>query len=235
MLECTLPSMHLARHHPHLACSWAATATTSTLQARYAAPSNSSMLLLRRQGHRFQTLRCSLRHLSHPLAWRCSGCLSWQSAAAGAGPKQRPDLLSAAVILHVSSARLPQYIAVLSCVCACILQVMLPWRLPASWLSVSWSAVVAPHLASSGCTGADSMCCVQGLPEAAAAAIASILPVSASGSSSASASASSSSDEVRLRSPHPAQQHPASGLTCPGEPLCTEQIWGHACDPAAIT
>ena len=75
------------------------------------------------------------------------------------------------------------------------------------------------------------MCCVQGLPEAAAAAIAKMQPVSSSGS----ASAGSSSDEVRLQLPHLAQQRPASGLTCPEEQLCTEQIWGHACDPAAIT
>ncbi len=65
-------------------------------------------------------------------------------------------------------------------------------------LSINHTAVAASHLASAGSAGADSMCPVQGVPEAAAAAIASLEPVSAP----ASTLGGSSSDEVRMQTPH---------------------------------
>ena len=43
--------------------------------------------------------------LVHSLAWRCSGCLIWQSVAAGAGPKQRPDLLKTVKLCYRSHQR----------------------------------------------------------------------------------------------------------------------------------
>ena len=77
---------------------------------------------------------------------------------------------------------------------------MAPCRRRPLCLSINQTAVAASHLASAGSAAgnADSVCPVQGVPEAAAAAVACLQHVSAPGSTLGS----SSSDEVRMQTPH---------------------------------
>ena len=123
---------------------------------------------------------------------------SSSSSSTPRGPPTPPQP-SLPISHQVSSAHLPLYSASHFCCAPSSCEFCGYGTLPqAGCLSIDQTAVAASHPACAGSAGAESICPVQGVPEAAAAAIASLEPVSAP----ASILGGPSSDEVRMQTPH---------------------------------